>query len=264
MHGSFVASYTGTQDFQILIALRSTLELGPPTLTFDGANAPLSTPNGLLPSTSLTLTTDFRYAFSLVQPGEAFEIQMGMQVSWTGQSWLSIDSMAELCEQSGCRDLNLQRSPYACKPAPSVSQSPLPTAVFRPSGGFSETDPFTGEARVTRTPTQTVPLDSGVISFGSTAPPASGSANPAPTAAVAAKRKTNLIAIGAGVGAAIVVVVAAIVIVVIVKRKGPDEGPSVLNRPLANPGFEFEPGHSSLITGFNPVGDLDLDEGYGD
>jgi hypothetical protein len=84
---------------------------------------------------------DFRYSMRQISQTTHFCIRMSIGVWRDGHPTEVLSSdLISTCEQSGCRDLSLSRSAYACQPSP--SQSPTERHSTRPSASPSQSLPF--------------------------------------------------------------------------------------------------------------------------
>jgi hypothetical protein len=97
------------------------------------------------------LTKDFRYQLRFGPTDTGSSVDVEIEVRWPGRArhWLE-NGEIETCEESGCRDGTLSRSPYECRPSPSPSRSSAfdqsspvpPSANFDRSRIISGTDSF--------------------------------------------------------------------------------------------------------------------------
>jgi hypothetical protein len=137
--GSFVTRISGSHEFKLCGQTYSWSVgwISESRFTFHGTDY---RPDGYDWYQTLTLTKDFRYSMRLATTDHYFFVKVSIAVGFSGRPMSDLDGdLIATCEESGCRDLSLPRSPYNCQPSPSrifsLPPSPTSTASHSPPLG---------------------------------------------------------------------------------------------------------------------------------
>jgi hypothetical protein len=121
-HGSFIASVTGEHCFS-MTATQSDTTSGIASVEFVFEGVP-SGVHETYYNICMTLEKDYRYSMSGRTGNSYKSVKVWLYVSWPGEDLHIVGTRSvEICETSGCRDLDLDRSPYDCQPSPTEAQS---------------------------------------------------------------------------------------------------------------------------------------------
>jgi hypothetical protein len=142
LYGSFVAKSTAGHTFRIYSASTSDLSDDPSAnFVFDTDSRGNQDGTWDYP---ISLFKDWRYYFLTQTNGDHHysELRLSVQFSPEGSFSTLTQSNSDLCEASGCKDLNFDRG-YSCLPSPSPSHTPTATRCPSfPPASASARQPF--------------------------------------------------------------------------------------------------------------------------